>query len=85
MELGEMIREKRRMLGMTQEELAGLAGVGPRFLSEVERGKETAEVGKLLHLLARLGLDAWIVPRGEAPGADDAERDPPGRVGPANA
>jgi HTH-type transcriptional regulator / antitoxin HipB len=67
LDLGEIVREKRRLLEMTQADLAGIAGVGARFLSEVERGKETAEVGRILHVLARLGLDVWVVPRGSEP------------------
>jgi transcriptional regulator with XRE-family HTH domain len=49
---------------MQQEQLAALAGVGPRFLSEVENGKESAEIGKVLQVLRRLGLDVSITPRG---------------------
>jgi len=44
--IGQLIRQKWHALAMTQEELAGLAGVGLRFLSELERGKDTAELGR---------------------------------------
>ena len=43
-ELGRIIRAERR----AQDQLAGAAGVGVRFLSELERGKATARVGKAL-------------------------------------
>jgi transcriptional regulator with XRE-family HTH domain len=52
---------------MQQEELAALAGVGPRFLSEVENGKASAEIGKVLQVLHRLGLELSIQPRGRVP------------------
>lgn len=53
---------------MRQEQLAALAGVGPRFLSEVENGKESAQIGKVLHVLWRLGLDVSITPPGARTG-----------------
>jgi y4mF family transcriptional regulator len=63
-DLAASIRDARREADATQVELAGIAGVGVRFVSEVENGKETAEVGKVLTLLQRLGLELWVVPRG---------------------
>ncbi len=61
--LGRLIRAKRRQIGMTQAEASALAGVGIRFLSELENGKATAELGKVLQVLARLGLVLEIRPR----------------------
>ena len=52
-ELGTLIRQKRKAQGLTQEDFADIAGVGTRVVSEIERGKQTAEVGKVL-LLAKL-------------------------------
>lgn len=54
--LGEAIRHKRKSMGLTQLDTAGLCGVGERFLSELERGKSTVELGKVLQVLNRLGL-----------------------------
>jgi y4mF family transcriptional regulator len=65
-QIGTAIRHKRRAIGMRQSELAALAGVGTRFLSELENGKATAEIGKALRVLQRLGLDLWIEPRGSS-------------------
>ncbi|HEY3860123.1 MAG TPA: hypothetical protein VGM47_11000 [Gammaproteobacteria bacterium] len=42
--------------------------MGPRFIAELERGKDTAELGKALHVIQQLGLDVWVVPRGVTPG-----------------
>jgi len=63
-EIGAAIRAKRRAIGMRQEELASLAGVGARFLSEVENGKTSAEIGKVLQVMRRLGLELTLRPRG---------------------
>jgi y4mF family transcriptional regulator len=62
--LGRTIREKRKADGLTQAEAAGLCGVGIRFLSELERGKAGAELGKVLQVLRGLGLVVTIAPRG---------------------
>lgn len=64
-EIGAAIRAKRRAIGMRQGELASLAGVGARFLSEVENGKASAEIGKVLQVMRRLGLELTIRPRGD--------------------
>jgi y4mF family transcriptional regulator len=53
--LGAEIRRLRREQRLTQTELADLSGVSVMFVSQVERGKETAELGKVLRLLHMLG------------------------------
>lgn len=63
-EIGESIRLRRKDLGLTQKELAAKSGTRERFISELERGKETAEVGKVLDLLDALGLETRLVVRG---------------------
>jgi len=55
-ELGLIIRKKRKEQGLTQEDLAGITGTGIRFISELERGKETAHLGKVIHVISSLGL-----------------------------
>lgn len=63
-ELGELIRKRRKEAGFVQDDTAGLTGVGRRFLSELERGKETAEIGLVFRVLERLGLELRVTPRG---------------------
>jgi len=63
-ELGRIIRGHRKHAGVSQSDAAALSGVGTRFLSELERGKETAESGKVLRVLTRLGLEVTIRPKG---------------------
>lgn len=72
-EIGQLMRQRRRELGKNQQDIAWIAGVGVRLVSELENGKETAEIGKALLLLERLGLDVWIFPRGQD-GLDGQER-----------
>lgn len=62
-EFGERIRAKRKQLGLTQEHVAGLSGIGARYLSELERGKETVEMGKALRVANSLGLQLTVQPR----------------------
>lgn len=54
--LAAQIRAARRRYGLTQTALAGLAGTGLRFISELERGKPTVSLDKLLAVVATLGL-----------------------------
>lgn len=62
--LGRLLRQRRKADRMTQAEAAALCGVGTRFLSELERGKATAELGKALRVLRGLGLELAVTPRG---------------------
>lgn len=66
-ELGRLIRFKRKEIGVRQEVAAGMAGVGTKFLSQLENGKETAELGKTLQVLRKMGLDVYIFPRSADP------------------
>lgn len=54
--LGEAVRRARRQQRLTQGRLAGLAGTGLRFISELERGKPGIALGKAMDVLAVLGL-----------------------------
>ena len=55
-EVGFAVRESRQKHGLTQTDLAGLAGTGLRFISELERGKPNMSLDKVLAVLAALGL-----------------------------
>lgn len=65
-ELGRLVRAHRKSRQLTLETISGLGNLSPRFLSEFERGKETAEIGKILKALRTLGLEVIIQPRGAA-------------------
>ena len=62
--IGELVKLSRKKQRATQAELASLCGVGVRFISELENGKSTVQVGKLLQVLKCLGLEMSINPRG---------------------
>lgn len=61
-QLGTIVRSTRRALALSQAQLAGAAGVGIRFLIELERGKPTAHLGKALAVLDALGCRIDISP-----------------------
>ena len=63
-EFGAAIRARRKELGMTQAALAELGGFSVSFLSDLENGKQTAEIGKALFLLDLLGMDLELRVRG---------------------
>lgn len=58
-----LVSARRKELPLRQRELAALAGVSERFVREVESGKQTVRVDKLLDLLDVLGLELSVVPR----------------------
>ena len=68
--MGQVIRRKRSETGIKQEVAAGMCGVGTKFFSQLENGKETAELGKTLQVLRRMGLELYIYPRSANPFKD---------------
>ncbi len=64
-ELGRLARAHRKQRHLTLETVSGLGNLSTRFLSEFERGKETAEIGKVLKALRILGLEVIVQPRGQ--------------------
>lgn len=55
-QLGRAIRDERRAQDLRQEDLALAAGVGRRFIIELEGGKSNARLGPALEVLRTLGL-----------------------------
>ncbi len=64
-EIGKIIRKKRKIWGFTQAEAAGMCNVGVRFLSELENGKTTLQIGKVFHVLEEFGFTVMIKDRSE--------------------
>jgi y4mF family transcriptional regulator len=60
--LGQVVRQERKAQGLRQAELAAAAGVGIRFIVELEAGKPTLQLEKALHVLVTLGCDVSITP-----------------------
>ena len=59
-DLGAIIRDRRKQLALTQLDLAGLANSGNRFIVEVENGKPTVQLQKVLDLVQLLGLELVV-------------------------
>lgn len=56
-QLGLLIRATRKSQKIRLDDLAGSAGVGHVFAREVERGKPTVQLGRMMRLLAELGIE----------------------------
>jgi len=63
-ELGALFRAERKRRNLTLADVYDATALSIRFLSEFERGKENASVGRVLRALASLGLEVLILPRG---------------------
>lgn len=55
-ELAHEIKRVRKQLNVTQEQLALTAGTGLRFVIDLEKGKPTCQIGKVLAVLETLGI-----------------------------
>ena len=64
--ISHFIKERRKQLKLTQPELAERAGVGLRFLRELEQGKETVRLDKVNQVLALFGSELGVVKKSEA-------------------
>ena len=65
--LARDVQARRRSLGLTQASLADLAGVSTRFVHDVEAGKQTVQLDKVLAVLGALGLHLSVQPGRGAP------------------
>ena len=62
-ELGPVVRQRRRELGLRQDELADLAGVSTRFVHTLEAGKPSIQMDRVVAVLEVLGLELAVQPR----------------------
>ena len=60
-EIGEEVRGSRKRQGLTQPALAMVAGTGLRFIVDLEAGKPTCQIGKVLQVVDALGIRLSIV------------------------
>lgn len=65
-QIGDLVKSTRKSLGVTQKDLAMTSGTGLRFIIEVEKGKPTCQLGKVLTVLNTLGISIKLT----APMAD---------------
>jgi len=62
-EFGEMIKKRRKSLGYTQKYLSEFTGYSASFISDLENGKSTIELGRALKIANLLGLDLLLEER----------------------
>lgn len=58
--LGKVIKDRRKELGLKQKDVADATGFSVSFISDLENGKPTAELGKSIHIINMLGMDLNI-------------------------
>jgi len=62
-QIGILIRKARKDMGVTQKDLALTSGTGIRFIIDLEKGKPTCQLGKVLVVLQTLGIQIeWVLP-----------------------
>ena len=64
-ELGALVRSQRARLALRQLDVAGLGNTGNRFIVELENGKPTVQLQKVLDLLDLLGLEVVVRPKSQ--------------------
>jgi y4mF family transcriptional regulator len=62
-DIGALVRDRRALLGWSQQDLADRSGASKRWVVAVEAGKPGAEIGLVLRALAALGLELDARPR----------------------
>jgi y4mF family transcriptional regulator len=70
-QIGEVVRQRRKRLGVTQKDLALTSGTGLRFIIDLEKGKPTCQIGKVLTVLHTLGIKIKLI----ASAAEDSGAD----------
>ena len=61
-DIGQVVRNARKKLGVTQRDLALTSGTGLRFIIDLERGKPTCQLEKTLAVLNTLGIKIDLIP-----------------------
>ena len=59
--IGSIIKNTRKQLGVTQKDLALTSGTGLRFIIDLEKGKPTCQIGKALTVMQTLGIKLDII------------------------
>jgi y4mF family transcriptional regulator len=75
--MADAVRRRRRSLSMTQIDLSRFAGCGPDFIYDVESGKSTIRLDKLLDVLLVLGLELRLADGKRGLAVDEALRGAP--------
>ena len=75
MNLAQFVKQKRKLVNLTQPELAEKAGVGLRFVRELEQGKQSLRLDKVNQVLKLFGAEVGAVP--SRPNLNDQSRKQP--------
>lgn len=70
-QIGELVRNTRKTMGVTQKALAMTSGTGLRFIIDLEKGKPTCQLGKVLTVLHTLGIKITLI----APATGDGKEE----------
>lgn len=62
-DFGKMVRERRKALGYTQKYITEVTGISASFISDLENGKGTAQLGKAMMIASLLGLNLYYSKR----------------------
>ncbi len=62
--IGAIIRARRKELGYTQEQIAAMSNCSPRLIGEIERGRGSVGIQRVLDLVTNLGIDIFLRKRG---------------------
>lgn len=68
-DIGDLVKLTRKQQRLTQSDLALTSGTGIRFIIDLEKGKETCQLGKVLLVLRTLGINLVLTPPSEIPDA----------------
>jgi y4mF family transcriptional regulator len=68
--VGKIVRASRKQLGVTQKNLALTSGTGLRFIIDLEKGKETCQIGKVLTVLQTMGIQIALTPPAVSEGVE---------------
>ncbi|MEE9253387.1 MAG: transcriptional regulator [Pseudomonadales bacterium] len=61
-EIGGLVRTTRKQMRVTQADLALTSGTGMRLIIDLEKGKPTCQIGKVLTVLQTLGIETLLIP-----------------------
>lgn len=65
-DVGSFLKQARKEIGLTQEEVALISGVGLSFIHDLEHGKKTIQLDSLMKVITRLDCELTIRPKGGA-------------------
>ena len=75
MNLADFVKQRRKLVKLTQPELAEKAGVGLRFIRELEQGKGSLRLDKVNQVLQLFGFEAGPVPKRNQSGTGSLKQD----------